>query len=60
MTLGSSVDDLNLWIRSDGEHAGMTLCTEIETGVTTADSDPREAIMNYLGGAIVSPGTQRS
>lgn len=49
MVLGSSVEDINFWIRRDDQDGGQwyTL-TEIETGTEVGGVEPREACENYF------------
>lgn len=50
MVLGSSVEDLNFWVRKSDEDPGgrWYVCTEIETGTDAGGVDAREAIDNYF------------
>jgi hypothetical protein len=49
MVLGSSVEDLNFWIRRDDQDGGRwyTL-TEVESGYEVGGVDAREACENYF------------
>lgn len=52
MVLGSSVEDINLWIRRDDQDGGQwyTL-TEIETGCDAGGVEPLEACERYFRGS---------
>lgn len=54
MVLGSSVEDINFWIRRDDQDGGQwyTL-TEIETGVTVGGVEPREACERYFSDDVM-------
>ena len=57
MVLGSSVQDMNFWVRRDPAEPGCQwyIATEIETGTDAHGVSAREALDNYFSGAD-SPG----
>jgi hypothetical protein len=53
MVLGSSVEDMNFWVRHDPDEPDVKwfIATEIETGTHAHGVSAREALDNYFSGA---------